>query len=110
VPPADLAQVQSDYLKNVTDIWNQSLARLQPDGKARPVSLGDRRFAGQEWLQNPAAAYTAQMYLLNARTLMQMAECGAGRREDPGAHPLSRCSSGSTPRRRATSWPSTPKR
>ncbi len=78
VPPADLAQVQSDYLKNVTDIWNQSLERLQPDGKAKPVSIGDRRFAGQEWLQNPASAYTAQMYLLNARALMQLADAVQG--------------------------------
>jgi hypothetical protein len=43
-----------------------------------PKPLPDRRFAGQEWLQNPAAAYTAQMYLLNARTLMQMAESVQG--------------------------------
>ena len=31
VPPADLAKVQADYLKSVTDICNQSRERLQPD-------------------------------------------------------------------------------
>ena len=31
-----------------------------------------------DWLENPAAAYTAQMYLLNARTLMQMADSMQG--------------------------------
>jgi polyhydroxyalkanoate synthase len=71
--PADpLAAMQGEYLKNVTQIWNDSLQRLQPDSTAKP--LPDRRFAAQPWMQNPAAAYTAQMYLLNARTLMDMAE------------------------------------
>ena len=41
-------------------------------------ALADRRFAAKEWAENPAAAYTAQMYLLNARTLMQMAEAVEG--------------------------------
>jgi polyhydroxyalkanoate synthase len=73
--PADqLGAVQNDYLKSVSQIWNDSLQRLQPDAAASAKPLPDRRFAAQPWLQNPAAAYTAQMYLLNARTLMQMAE------------------------------------
>ena len=71
--PADaLGAVQSSYLQDAARIWNDSLQRLQPDAAAKP--LPDRRFAAAPWLQNPAAAYTAQMYLLNARTLMQMAE------------------------------------
>ena len=74
--PADqFAGLQGDYLKNVTEVWNDALQRLQ-QGEAKP--LPDRRFAAQPWLQNPAAAYTAQMYLLNARTLMQMAESVQG--------------------------------
>jgi polyhydroxyalkanoate synthase len=71
--PQQLAQMQGEYLKNVTEIWNHSLQQLSGDGK-EAAAIGDRRFAGQAWLQNPAAAYTAQMYLLNARTLLQMAE------------------------------------
>ncbi len=71
--PADgLGMVQSSYLQDAARIWNDSLQRLQPEAAAKP--LPDRRFAAAPWLQNPAAAYTAQMYLLNARTLMQMAE------------------------------------
>ncbi len=72
------AQIQADYVKNATEVWNQSLQRLQsptPD-KAAPIS--DRRFASSEWLNNPAAAVTAQLYLLNARTLMQMADSVEG--------------------------------
>ncbi len=78
LPPAELARVQTDYLKTAAEIWNQQLQRALPDGKAPAPALGDKRFAGQEWLENPAAAYTAQMYLLNARTLMQMAEAVQG--------------------------------
>lgn len=73
--PADqLGAVQGEYLKAVTQIWNESVQRLQPGAAAAAKPLPDRRFAAQPWMQNPAAAYTAQMYLLNARTLMQMAE------------------------------------
>jgi polyhydroxyalkanoate synthase subunit PhaC len=77
LPLQDLGALQGDYVKNVTRIWNDSLQRLQGDGAARQP-LGDRRFAAQPWLENPASAYTAQMYLLNARTLMQMAESVQG--------------------------------
>ena len=84
VPAANLAQVQADYLKSVSEVWNQSLARLQPDGKATPAPIGDKRFAGQAWLENPAAAYSAQMYLLNARALMQLAESVQGDEKTKG--------------------------
>jgi polyhydroxyalkanoate synthase len=78
LPPAELSKVQSDYLKNAAEIWNQQLDRVRSEGQAVRPAIGDKRFAGQEWLENPAAAYTAQMYLLNARTLMQMAEAVQG--------------------------------
>jgi polyhydroxyalkanoate synthase subunit PhaC len=73
VPMDQLARIQADYLKAATEMWNQSLQRLQGDsGNSKP--LPDRRFAASEWATNPAAAMTAQMYLLNARTLLDMAE------------------------------------
>ena len=77
LPLDSLAQLQATYLKQAGETWNASLQRLQPapDGQAAaPAKLGDRRFAAPEWASNPAAAFTAQMYLLNARTLMQMAD------------------------------------
>jgi polyhydroxyalkanoate synthase len=77
LPMPQLTQIQADYIKNATDMWNQSLQRLQ-GAKAAPEPLGDKRFAGSEWLANPVAAMTAQMYLLNARTLMQMADSVEG--------------------------------
>ena len=84
LPHAELAKVQADYFKSVSEIWNQSLERVQADGKAAPKTIGDRRFAGHEWLDNPAAAYTAQMYLLNARMLMQLAESVQGDEKTKG--------------------------
>lgn len=73
VPMEQLARIQGDYLKAATEMWNQSLAGLQ-GAAAGAKPLADRRFAANEWMTNPAAAMTAQMYLLNARTLLDMAE------------------------------------
>ncbi len=69
LPPDALLKLQSDYLTQATAIWNQS---LQNSGVALPIP--DRRFAAPAWANNPAAAFTAQMYLLNSRTLTQMAQ------------------------------------
>ena len=78
LPQAALAQLQSDYLNEATTLWNTALQRLQSPGDAKPQALADRRFAAQEWAANPAAAHLAQVYLLNARTLMRMAEAVEG--------------------------------
>ncbi len=72
LPLPALAKLQSDYLQQATALWNQTVS--QPQAQAAP----DRRFAGQDWVANPIAAYTAQMYLLNARMLMQMADSVEG--------------------------------
>lgn len=70
--PADaLPALQADYLREATALWNQAATAGQGASAAKS---GDRRFAGQEWMDTPAAAYTAGMYLLNARTLLQMAD------------------------------------
>ena len=72
-----LAALQGKYLQEATDLWNQSLHSLQAPHEAREpgqAKASDRRFSGSDWISSPAAAYAAQMYLLNARTLMQMAD------------------------------------
>src|SRR5690606_36990146 len=38
----------------------------------------DRLFAGDAWSSNPVAAFTAATYLLNARTLMALADAVQG--------------------------------
>jgi polyhydroxyalkanoate synthase len=65
-----VGRLQSDYLTQAQSLWNQMLQA--PD--AKPAAPTDRRFSAAAWVENPAAAYTAQLYLLNARTLMQLAE------------------------------------
>ncbi|HJV94772.1 MAG TPA: class I poly(R)-hydroxyalkanoic acid synthase, partial [Albitalea sp.] len=76
LPLPAISEVQSEYLKQATELWNQSLHRLQapPTEAKNAPALGDRRFAAEDWVANPSAAYLAQMYLLNARTLLQMAD------------------------------------
>ena len=79
LPLPALGQMQGDYLKQASDLWNQHLHGPKAGGTGAgagspPPKPTDRRFAAQDWATNPAAAYTAQMYLLNARTLMQMAD------------------------------------
>ena len=74
LPLQQLVQIQADYLKSATEVWNGSLHALNGDLDVKPGPIADRRFASNEWLANPASAFTAQMYLLNARALKQMAE------------------------------------
>ncbi len=64
--PVKLQELQQQYLREATELWNQSLA-----GKLPHV---DRRFSGEAWTTNPVAAFSAANYLLNARTLMGLAD------------------------------------
>jgi polyhydroxyalkanoate synthase len=66
--PEALGQLQADYLREATALWNQAA------GQAPGSAPGDRRFAAQDWTASPASAFMTGMYLLNARTLMNMAE------------------------------------
>ncbi|HET9977611.1 MAG TPA: class I poly(R)-hydroxyalkanoic acid synthase, partial [Burkholderiaceae bacterium] len=77
VEPTALSQLQADYLKEAATVWNDALTRWS-GGDAEPAPLGDRRFAAGDWTTNPAAALTAQTYLLNARTLMGLADALQG--------------------------------
>ena len=64
--PDKLKTLQQQYLKDATELWNQSLHANPP--------VTDRRFAGDAWGHNPVAAFSAAAYLLNARTLMGLAD------------------------------------
>ncbi len=68
IPPAALAELQADYLKQAAALWNASL------GQGEAAQVSDRRFAAPEWKSNPAAQFLTQLYLLNGRTLGRMAE------------------------------------
>ncbi|MEZ5705474.1 MAG: class I poly(R)-hydroxyalkanoic acid synthase [Burkholderiaceae bacterium] len=67
--PAKLLEIQNNYINEVTSLMSQGLL-------AKPE--GDRRFAGEAWASNPVASFSAAAYLLNARTLMAMAEAVEG--------------------------------
>ena len=82
LPVPQLAKIQADYMNSAAEVWNQSLHALAGDQAAAAASprspVADRRFGSPEWMAHPASAFTAQMYLLNARTLTQMAESVEG--------------------------------
>ena len=61
-----LKKLQAQYLEEAAALWNGSLQGAAP--------LKDRRFASEAWSSNPVASFTAGSYLLNARTLMGLAE------------------------------------
>ncbi|HMA08519.1 MAG TPA: class I poly(R)-hydroxyalkanoic acid synthase, partial [Ramlibacter sp.] len=61
-----LQALQQAYVKEAADLWNQGL-------QANPAGA-DKRFAGDAWGTNPVAAFSAAVYLLNARTLLGLAE------------------------------------
>jgi polyhydroxyalkanoate synthase len=67
--PARLLDIQTGYLKEMAELWNQG-------PHASPA--GDRRFASDAWSSNPVASFTAATYLLNARTLMALADAVQG--------------------------------
>ena len=69
-PPEKLLELQQSYVREASELWNQTL-------QSTPT-LKDRRFKSEAWASNPMAAFTAAAYLLNARTLMGMAEAAEG--------------------------------
>ena len=76
-PAADAAQVQFDveklqalqqsYIAQASQLWSGGLSQA-------PQVPKDRRFASENWAQNPLAAFTAAAYSLNSHAHMGMAE------------------------------------
>jgi len=64
--PEKLQALQHQYMKEAADLWTDSL-----QGK---LTVTDRRFADEAWASNPLATFTAAAYLLNAKTLVQLAD------------------------------------
>ncbi|MEO7242655.1 MAG: class I poly(R)-hydroxyalkanoic acid synthase, partial [Variovorax sp.] len=62
-----LHTLHHQYVTEATDIWRQGL-------RASAESAKDRRFAGKAWSDNPISAMAAAVYLLNARTLLGLAD------------------------------------
>ena len=68
-----LEKLQQTYLAEASTLWNQS-AQV---GNTLPATL-DKRFSGAAWNDSPVAKFSAASYLLNARTLMGLAEAVEG--------------------------------
>ena len=73
LPMDAMARLQGDYISQATAMWNNTLTAFQKEGTPA-APLGDKRFSAEAWAKNPAAALTAQTYLLNARTMLQLAD------------------------------------
>jgi len=65
--PQKLLQLQQQYQCELTRLLSHS-------GEAAAEPLKDKRFAADSWRSQPGAALMAQVYLLNARTLLGMAD------------------------------------
>jgi polyhydroxyalkanoate synthase len=64
--PEQLKVLQQQYLKEASELWNQTL-----HGAALTK---DKRFCADAWSNNPMASFAAATYLLNSRTLMGLVE------------------------------------
>ncbi|MFT3719624.1 class I poly(R)-hydroxyalkanoic acid synthase [Pseudorhodoferax sp.] len=63
--PDKLQELQQQYLREAGELWGQG---MQQSLKR------DRRFSGEAWSSNPVASFAAATYLLNARTLLGLAD------------------------------------
>ena len=70
---AQLQKLQQSYLADATALWNQSM-----HAGAAAQGVPDKRFSAEAWNDNPVAKFSAASYLLNARTLMGMADAVEG--------------------------------
>ena len=61
-----LQELQQQYLRDAAELWTK--------GFAATGFSADKRFSGDSWASNPVAAFSAATYLLNARTLLGMAD------------------------------------
>jgi polyhydroxyalkanoate synthase subunit PhaC len=65
--PEKLQTLQQQYMTDAGALWTQAL-------QGSPAVLSDKRFSAQAWTENPMAGMSAAVYLLNARTLMGLAD------------------------------------
>jgi polyhydroxyalkanoate synthase len=64
--PEKLQELQQQYLNDAMGLFGQ--------GMSAPAPVADKRFSGEAWGSNPVAAYSAAVYMLNARTMMGLAD------------------------------------
>ncbi|HRP20993.1 MAG TPA: class I poly(R)-hydroxyalkanoic acid synthase [Alicycliphilus sp.] len=62
-----LLELQQQYLQDMRALWGQGMLPQMP-------KTGDRRFAGENWAQNPLSVYSVTAYQMQARALMGMVD------------------------------------
>lgn len=70
IPHERLAEIQQKYLEEWLQIWRH----MSTGESAEAVAPSDRRFSNDAWRKSPLFGYAAAFYVLNARTLMEMAD------------------------------------
>jgi polyhydroxyalkanoate synthase len=64
--PEKLQTLQQQYLHDAMGMF--------AEGSAGQAPSTDKRFSGEAWASNPLAAYSAAVYMLNARAMMGLAD------------------------------------
>ena len=76
--PEKLQSLQQQYMTDASALWTQCLQGPQNlQGKPGPATWpasSDKRFSAPAWTENPMAGMAAAVYLLNARTLLGLAD------------------------------------
>jgi len=71
IAPEKLQSLQQQYVTEVAELWRNGFS-------AGTDRIGDKRFSAEAWGTNPLSSFTAAVYLLNARTLLNMTEAVDG--------------------------------
>jgi polyhydroxyalkanoate synthase len=72
IDPQRLQQLQQRYVDELRQIW-AALLMPQHSDTALPA-VDDRRFSGDAWNRSRLSRYTAALYLLGARALLELAD------------------------------------
>jgi polyhydroxyalkanoate synthase len=69
---ARVQQLQQRYVDEFRQLW---MSLLAPQSTPAIQPGADRRFAASAWSENRISSYTAGLYLLSARALLELADC-----------------------------------
>ncbi len=67
--PARVADIQGRFGREYADLWSSLLSN-----STQPIEVKDRRFAAESWRENRFSTYTAALYLLGARALLELVD------------------------------------
>ena len=67
--PARVADIQGRFGREYADLWSSLLG-----SSVQPIDVKDRRFAAESWRENRFSTYTAALYLLGARALLELVD------------------------------------